>query len=162
MTYQEFSDKFLVTLASAYRNGTLDLHALIDFNLWKRVFPEEYGNHLRVQWNKISFNAFTLSDSTNSLLLVYKIPEAFKHREAGFIGIRLDNNRKDLYYYSLRHPQYHDEPWMIYQYDFKKSQNIFIEDIHGTNSMREFKASIERMPCQEPTFFQRINDYIHN
>ena len=157
MTYQEFSDTFLPKLATSYLNKEIDFHALIDFELWKKIFPDNELQMDQVNWNGIQFNAFSLDDDKHSLLLVYTIPTHNKKNEAKFIAFRFDNNRNKLLLYSLRRPKYYDELWNIFQYDFKLGKDVYLMKNLGTDSLREFKASIEQIEFQEKTsFFDKI------
>lgn len=149
MTYQDFANKFLLELARSYRNKEHQIHSLIDFELWKKIFPTSYNDMANFDWNKIHFNAFALNDSENSLLIVYNIPTSNSEKEAKFIGLRFNNKRNNVLYYTLRRPRFYDEAWDICQYDFKSNQDNIIDKIKGTDSMREFKNAIERMKFSE-------------
>lgn len=85
----------------------------------------------------------------------------YKKNEAEFVGIRFDNNRKQVLYYTLRRPRYNDEAWDIYLYDFDNNSDVILEKIQGTDSLREFKNAIERIPFRDkPTLFERIKTRI--
>ena len=161
MTYTDFSNTFLLELTRSYRSGAIPFHGLIDFNLWRRICPDTDCRPNVFSWNKISFNAFTLNDSQKSLLIIYNIPIMYKKNEAEFVGIRFDNNRKQVLYYTLRRPRYNDEAWDIYLYDFDNNSDVILEKIQGTDSLREFKNAIERIPFRDkPTLFERIKTRI--
>ncbi len=160
MTTIEFSTEFLPTLASSYLSGELGLHALVDFELWSKIFPNDPEHSGNCKWSNISFNAFQLNDDRQSLLLIYNIPQYNKPKEDKFVGIRIDNNNRQLLYYTLRRPKYNDEPWDICNYDFKSKKEIFLEKINGTDSLREFKQAIEKMPFSKPSPFVRIRSIL--
>lgn len=163
MTYQEFTDTFIPQLALLYRQKKITLHGLVDFNLWSQILPESDELYSDFQWNKISFNAFVLNDEEKSLFIVYSIPLFKNKKEAEFIGIRLDNNRDNLILYSLRRPKFHDDAWDICQYDFDKGDEVFLEKIKGTDSMREFMNAIQNMEYKDkPSFYDRMMDYVFN
>lgn len=151
MTYLEFSNIFLLKLASSFRSGFIKIHGLVDFDLWKKTFPDDNSQIGQVIWSNINFNAFKLNDEQESLLIVYTIPIANTSGEAKFIAFRLNKKRDSLLLYSLRRPKFFDDPWDIFQYDFKAHQNIYIKKIGGTDSLREFKASIENLEYKETT-----------
>ena len=157
MTYTEFTDYFLPTLAISYRSGKFNFHALVDFDLWKKVFPDEGNRNDEVQWSEISFNAFTLNDKEKSLFVVFAMPERIVPNEAKFVGFRLDNNRKRIACYSLRRPKYHDDPWKVFLYDYKDKKNFFITELMGTHSMREFINAVEKIDFQDcPSLVDKI------
>lgn len=160
MTYSDFTNTFLPNLAQAYRDGQIKFHGLVDFDLWKRIFPDEAHGNLDVQWSAISFNAFTLNDKENSLLIVFSIPLFKVKKEAKFIAFRLDNKRKNIVCYSLRRPRYHDDFWQIYLYDYNTRKQYPIAELEGTNSMREFINEISKMPFrQEPSLIERVSSF---
>ncbi len=159
MTYFEFTNHFLPQLAQLYLNKEIDFHALVDFDLWKKVFPDVPKADGSFYWNRISFNAFALNDPESSLLLVYNLPLQNTPKEAQFIGIRFNNNRTRLNMYVLRRPRFYDEFWDVFQYNFELGKEIFIEKLRGTNSLREFCADIQRLPfssSNKPSLFDRI------
>jgi len=146
MNYVEFTDSFLLRLAKSYKMGKVGLHALVDFDLWKQLFPDQDGQQGVLRWSQISFNAFTLDDEDHSLCLFYHIPLQNIKNEAMFIAIRFNKKRNELVYYSLRRPKYNDDPWIIFVYDFESERDYKIQEIQGASSLREFKAAIERLP----------------
>ena len=163
MTYQEFSDKFLPTLAKFYRDKQIDLHGLVDFDLWKKIIPDDASSFDGFRWECITFNAFNLSDSENSLLLVYSIPEKNQENCAKFVAMRLDNKREHLLLYSLRCPRFYNDPWEIYLHNFKKDSDSLLAQIQGTNSLREFVAHIQRSEFRENlTIVQHVYNIIYN
>ena len=160
MNYTDFSNIFLRELARSYRSGQIGLMGLVDFSLWEKVMPADESETSRFSWKKITFNAFQLADKENSLLLIYNVPIQFIPHEAKFVGIRI-NKEHDLVYYTLRRPKYNDEAWDIFVLDFKKGKEVFLDKIHGTDSLREFKNSIERFKFrEEPTFFEKARNAV--
>jgi len=163
MTYTDFSNIFLRELTLSYRLGKIPFHGLIDFELWKKVSPADDLLPNTFSWSKISFNAFKLKDGQDSLLIIYNIPLMYKPKEAEFVGIRFNNNRKKVLYYTLRRPKYNDDAWDIYSYDFEAKTDIFLEKIQGTDSLREFKNAIERIDFRDkPTTFEKLRSKILN
>ena len=160
MKYTDFSNTFLLKLALSYRSGQISFHGLVDFHLWKAVFPNNESKSNNFDWRKIGFNAFQLNDKEQSLLIIYSIPHLYTPKEAEFIGIRLNKNRSNLLYYSLRRPKYNDDPWDIFLYDYKSQKDIFINKIQGTDSMREFKNAIEKLEFREPTKFEILRNSV--
>lgn len=163
MTYQDFTNTFIPNLALLYQTKQISLHGLVDFNLWSQILPESEELTNDFQWRKISFNAFVLEDDEKSLLIVYSIPLFNQKKEAEFIGIRLNNNRDKLILYSLRRPKYHDDAWDICQYDFDKKDEVFLDKIKGTDSMREFMNAIQQLEFKEkPTIIDRVLNFVYN
>ncbi|MBQ0056694.1 MAG: hypothetical protein KBT20_03460 [Bacteroidales bacterium] len=163
MTYQDFSDRFLLSLVKSYRNKQIPLHALVDTDLWIKIFPNYNNETGQFHWYLIKFNAFTLSDEEGSLLIIYSIPTQNQKKEPKFIGIRLNNNRDQVILYTLRRPEYVGDSWDLYQYDFKKDKNISLGKLYGTDSIREFKNHIERLSFSErPPLLSRILTSVTN
>lgn len=146
MNYTEFSDTFLPQLASDYLEGRLPFHALVDMDLWKRIFPDMNAAPGQVQWYNIKLTNFSLNDVENTLLITYSLPERRDKNEAKFIGMRINNMQQTLNFYLLRRPSNYDDLWNLFQYDFKNKQEIFIKKIEATDSLFEFKNCIERLP----------------
>jgi len=163
MTYQDFTNTFIPSLTLLYQTGQIPFHGLVDFNLWSQILPEPEELTNDFQWRKISYNAFVLEDEEKSLLIVYSIPLFNQKKEAEFIGIRLNNNRDKLILYSLRRPKFHDDAWDICQYDYSKKDEVFLDKIKGTDSMREFINAIQQLEFKEkPTIFDRVLDFVYN
>lgn len=160
MTYHEFTDNFILTLAKKYRNNEMPLHALVDIDLWRKVLPDNVSQDNNFHWYNIKLNAFMLEDELRSMLIVYSIPIFNRQNEIKFIGLRFDNNRKRLLYYSLRRPKYNDEAWEIFQYDFEHNEQVFINKIKGTDSLREFRNNIETISFREPSILNRILTHV--
>lgn len=160
MTYIEFANHFLPQLATHYIKNQIPFHGLVDFDLWKKVFPDGQQASNPFYWNRIKFNAFILDDDARSLLIVYSIPLQNQPKEAQFIGIRLDNNRKQVNLYALRRPRFYDELWDVFQYNFETHNEVFIDKLKGTNSLREFCVGVQRLPFTannaKPSLFDRI------
>lgn len=152
MTYREFTDEFLPTLANLYRmqEANFDFHSLVDLDLWQRVFPSKLGVADQIQWYAIKRNAFVLDDTVGSLLITYSLPEPQHANDAKFAAMRIDRDTHKLQYYTLRRPAYIDDPWDINQYSFEKKKEIFAQKLQATDSLREFKCAISRLPISEP------------
>lgn len=152
MTYREFTDEFLPTLATLYRKqeANFGLHSLVDLDLWQRVFPCKPGVADQIQWYAIRRNAFVLDDSVGSLLITFSLPEPQHTDDAKFVAMRIERGTHTLQYYTLRRPRYIDDPWDINQYSFEKQKEIFRQKLQATDSLREFKCAISRLPNSEP------------
>jgi len=151
MNYKEFTQIFLPQLASEYRDGALPFHALVDVDLWRQVFPDFNAVPGQVQWYTVKLNAFSLNDAEQTLLLTYSLPERREKEEAKFIGLRINNMTHSLNYYLLRRPSVVDEAWNLFQYNFTEKKEIFVQKIDCTDSLREFRNFIERLPNEEKT-----------
>lgn len=161
MTYTEFSDKFIPALAKLYREKKIGVHGLVDFDTWKKVFPEPIELISDFHWQRISFNAFVLDDEEKSMLIIYTLPLFNQKNEAQYIGVRLNNKRNAISLYYLRRPQFVDEFWKLYIYDFSRNKDFFIDAIKGANSMREFKKAVTEMDFDyTPTILDRLLTYI--
>lgn len=163
MTIQEFSDIFLPTLSLQYKRGKMDLHALVDIETWKSVFPDTCEGYHDFLWYQIKLNAFALSDGTG--LIVYSLPEPQKSGGRKFIGLRLDNKTRDLYYYVLVRPRFYDSEWEIQQYSFSNKKFLFDFFINGTHSLRDFVNTINAHKPEVPkslfeVFIEKVKDTV--
>ena len=163
MTIQEFSDIFLPTLSLQYKRGKLDLHALVDIETWKSVFPDTREGYHDFLWYQIKLNSFALSDGT--ALIVYSLPEPQKSVERKFIGLRFDNKTRDLYYYVLVRPRFYDSEWEIQQYSFSNKKFLFDFFINGTHSLRDFVNTINLHKPEVPkslfeVFIEKVKDTV--
>ena len=148
MTIQEFTDNFLPTLSLKYKKGELDLHALVDVDTWRKVFPDNRDSYHDFLWYQIKLNSFALKDGTG--LIVYSLPEPSKTGERKFIGIRFDNKSRDLFYYVLVRPRFYDSTWEIFQYSFANRKYVFDFMINGTHSLRDFVNTIDANKAEMP------------
>ena len=148
MTIQEFTDNFLPTLSLKYKRGEMDLHALVDIETWRKVFPDNREVYHDFLWYQIKLNSFALKDGTG--LIVYSLPEPNKTGERKFIGIRFDNKSRDLSYYVLERPRFYDATWEIYQYSFANHKYVFDYMINGTHSLRDFVNTIDAHKAEMP------------
>ena len=140
MTIKEFTDIFLPSLVQLYKNGQLDFHALLDMDIWRKIYPDSREEPHDFLWYQIKLNAFALKDGTG--LIVYSLLEPNMSGERKFIGIRFDNKSRDVHYYILVRPRFYDSPWEIFQYSFASRKFVFDYVINGTHSLRDFVNTI--------------------
>ena len=86
-TYQ-FTDIFLPRLVLEYVRGTMPLHALVDLDLWKKVFPYK-GNKRNPQLNLNLVEIYCQALPDRTLLFIFLLPQPKKPEEAKFAVIRL-------------------------------------------------------------------------
>lgn len=147
MTYQEFCNTFLVQITSDYRDELLPFSALINVQLWEKLFPNNFQAATEVKWHQVKMVPFMLKDAARTGLLVYSVNTFQLPHEIKYVGIRFDNKcRQNSVLYFLRRPQYVDEHWDISYYDFDKQQEVFIQKMTATDSITEFRNEIERLP----------------
>lgn len=160
MTYDEFTTIFLPQLADHYQKGSLPFHALVDVDLWKRVFPDLNAAPNQVQWYNVKLEAFDLNDREGTLLLTYSLPIRFNKKEAKFIAMRIDNMSHTLSYYILRRPSSVNDYWDIFQYNFATGKEVYVNKLDSTDSLREFRNYLATLPAdyvaEEETFIQVI------
>lgn len=140
MTIKEFSDEFLPYLAASFRRGEMEFHSLVDIDTWKKVFPDTWEFPHDFVWHQIKLNSFVLDDGSG--LIVFSLPEPLYSGAKKFIGLRFNNNNRDLLYYVLTRPKIYDDPWEIQQYSFGQKKFVFDFMIDGTSSLRDFKNTI--------------------
>ena len=159
MTIREFSDDFLPTLTYKYKKGELELHALVDMETWRQVFPDNREAKHDFLWYQIKLNSFALKDGTG--LIVYSLPEPNKADERKFIGIRFDNKTRESNYYVLVRPRFYDSTWEIQQYSFANHKYVFDYMINGTHSLRDFVNTINSHNAEMPKgLFDMFKDRI--
>lgn len=148
MNIQEFADCFLPTLVQKYNKGELGLHALVDLETWRSVFPDDKYNIKDFHWYQIKLNSFALKDGTG--LIVYTLPEPHKAGGRKFIGIRFDNKTRVVNYYVLVRPRFYDSTWEILQYSFAEKKFLFDYVVNGTHSLRDFVNTIDSHKAELP------------
>lgn len=160
-----FVDHFLPQIVSGYADGQLPFHSLVDFDLWRRIFPE--GNaEKQFHWYQVSLTCNPLQDG--SLLLTFILPEPTASNEPKFAAIRLKpaaNDKRRCIYYTLRKPASVFDQWDIYQLPFDSSdatpdepghscrdrlpEPAFCRKIQDTDSLRNFVFSVQQEPFFE-------------
>lgn len=166
MNISDFTLEFLPSLALQYTKGEITFRGLIDFDLWKKLFPTPDGENRRdeINWSQIRFNAFSLQDE--SLLLTFELPNPTQPKQPKYIGIRINRKSRDTRYYVLLRARYYDEPWEIHSIDFTSANtegkhNLqFLRMIEGTWSLRNFVLSIQQTPLLEEktSLFSKLKD----
>lgn len=158
MTIAEFTDTLLPLLIDGYVKEELPLHALVDIDTWKNVFPENptFGTN-QFHWYQISFTCNKLKDGT--VLLTYKLPEPLEYKQPKFAGIRLnlnDRSNKRVVFYVLRKPAKVDEHWDLYYMPFPlgngKMKFKFDSKIDDADTVRNFVYSV-----QKTSFLEKAN-----
>lgn len=160
MQFEDFTNIFLPHLIQEYVDGNLPLHALVDLDTWKKVFPEDYSpEKTQFHWYQVSFTCNQLKDG--SILLTYILPLPELARQPHFAAIRLNlNNRSDnhVVYYVLRKPQNVDDQWDIHYLPFPENKGKlelkFRRKIEGTNSVRNFVYSVQQIPFDDNEYNQ--------
>jgi len=155
MTISEFTDTFLPHLVLGYVRHELPLHALFDFDTWKKVFPDQQRAGKQFPWYQIKFTCNRLQDGTILLSFILPTPTQVGHPQFAAIRLNLTDD-KDLraIYYVLRKPSRYDESWLIFHLpitaDTKRLTLDFKREIDGTNSLRNLVLTVQQIP-----YFQR-------
>lgn len=156
MTIRDFTHTFLPQLVLEYSQGTLDLHALVDVDLWKRIFPDQTDNSSdeRFFWYQVRLNSFELKDST--LLLTYTLPTPMFKDQAKFCGIRVNRQTRQAHYYLLTKPQSIEDQWDILWMPFPKASEKkkleFLCKIDGTDSLRNFVLTVQHQDFDDASY----------
>ena len=156
MNIIELTHTFLPNLVKEYTAGHLDLHALVDFDLWRTIFPESANapEEGRFLWYQIRLNAFVLKDDT--LLLVYTLPVPLQKGHPKFVAIRLDRDTRQAHYYLLQKPQSIEDQWDILWLPFPKAADRmkleFKCKIDGTDSLRNMVLTVQQQPFTDDDY----------
>lgn len=162
MTITEFAFRFLPQLVNRYRMGDLPFHALVDFDLWKQIFPDQTGlvDQTNLKWYTVQLCAHCMTDDT--LLLSFTFPQPTRVGEPKIAGIRLDRTQQTAEYYVLTKPRHYDDDWDIVTPlvdndtastgDSKTTdaKPTFRCKILGTDSLRNFVNSVQQRPFPDP------------
>lgn len=160
MNIIEFTHIFLPHLLKDYIDGESDFHALVDTDLWKRVFPEnpDSTDEARFFWYQIRLNGFQLKDGT--LLLTYTLPTPLVKGQPKFAAIRLDRENRSAHYYLLNKPQSIDDQWDILWMPFPKAGDKmkleFNRKIEGTDSLRNFILTVQQINFSDAEYGNSI------
>jgi len=172
MDTNKFSKIFLPNLVSDYVKGTLPLHALVDFDTWKKVFSDK-GSHQgnQIQWYQIEFTCNPLKDRT--ILFSFILPQPTKYGEVKYAAIRLspeEQMERRAVYYVLTKPQRYDDPWDIYYLPLPQGQEKmelkFKQKINGTDSLRNFVYDVQQIEFNDnsynKSFLDDVKDLLGN
>lgn len=175
MTTIEFTDIFLPHLVRLYVNEEFPLHALVDTDLWRRVFPEtaqvgepQQAADPQFHWYEVRIACHPLQDQT--LLLTYTLPEPAQKGEPKFVAIRLNTQTRDArraVLYTLRKPASIFDQWDIHYLPLPNQQNRteqkFRCKIEGTDSLRNFVLSVQHIDFldneYEHTWLSRLKSF---
>lgn len=166
MDYSQFTNIFLPGLVSDYVNRVLPRHALIDFDSWKRFYPDIFPTSTsQVLWNEIRFTCDSLTDGT--LLITFALPRPQKKGDAKFAAIRINLQEKEelhATYYMLCKPQDKDDAWDILHLPLPLGQDKmelkFLCKIEGQNSLRNFVRTVQQNPFDDNSYNKSFWDDI--
>lgn len=152
MTISEYTDTFLPQIASLYVEGAMPLHALVDLDLWRQVFPDSAPTSAQqFHWYEVSLTCNPLQDGT--LLLSYTLPEPLAKGEAKYAAIRINPCARDArraVVYTLRKPASIYDEWDIHYLPLPNQQGKldvkFRCKIEGTDSLRNFVFAVQQIP----------------
>lgn len=150
MTISQFTQTFLPQLVRSYADGQLPFHALVDIDLWRRLFPDQQDvaeSDDRFFWYQIRLNSFELKDRT--LLLTYTLPTPMRKGLPKLAGIRLNRSTRQAHYYLLTKPQSVDDAWDIHWLPLPKAADRMKPEfrckIDGTDSLRNFVLTVQHL-----------------
>lgn len=152
MTASEFTDILLPRLVQLYTDGQMPLHALVDIDLWQRIFPEQRptaSGHFH--WYEIGLTCNQLKDQT--LLLSFILPQPLSFDEPKFAAIRIAPQSSEPLHavlYTLRKPASIFDNWSIRSLSFTAPtaslQQSSSTEMIGTDSLRNFVLSVQQIP----------------
>ena len=164
MDTTEFSKIFLPNIVSEYLRGTRPLHALVDIDAWKKVYPNQghkRGN--RIRWNQVEFTCYALQDRT--LLLTFILPQPEKYGEVKYVAIRLkpeEHDEKQSVIYVLTKPQDPDDKWDISYLPLplgaEKMELKFKQKISGTDNLRNFVQDVQQIDFYDDSYNKSFLD----
>ena len=173
MTIKEFTDVFLPNLALQYAEGDMPLHALVDMELWKRLFPDQSQPHRpdtaidddQFHWYQIQLACHRLQDET--MLLTYTLPQPLLKGEPKFVGIRFmtgqDEGRR-VVLYTLRKPNSIYDAWDINYVPLPNRQHRTEQKFHckieGTDSLRNFIFTVQQQDYHDNGYDSSLLDKI--
>lgn len=160
MQFEDFTNIFLPHLIQEYVDGKLPLHALVDLDTWKKVFPVDFSlERTQFHWYQVSFTCNRLQDGT--ILLTYILPQPEQPKHPYFAAIRLNLNirsDKHVVYYVLRKPQNVDDQWDIYYIPFPENKGKlelkFRRKIEDASSLRNFIYSVQQLSFHDNEYNQ--------
>lgn len=166
MELLHFTDIFIPRLVSLYVDGELPIHALVDFDTWKKVYPEglSSGDINTFHWYQFSLTCNQLKDGT--LLFTFILPTAMRHGDPQFAAIRLDPQDKierKAVYYVMRRPSNIDDQWDIFWIPFPKANDKmelkFCKKVEDTNSLRNFVYAVQQTEFDASDYDRSLKDY---
>jgi hypothetical protein len=168
MDLNDFSKIFLPNLVSEYVKGNLPLHALVDLDTWKKVFPDKgFKQTKQFPWYQVEFTCNPLKDRT--ILFSFSLPQPKKYGEAKYAIIRLkpeEHAQRRAVYYILTKPQNYDDHWDIHYLPLPlgadKMELKFKQKITGTDSLRNFVLDVQQIPFDDDSYDKSIIDDIKN
>ncbi len=158
MNLNDFSKIFLPHLVSEYVKGTLPLHALVDFDTWKKVFPDKISKQAKqFHWYQLEFTCNALKDHT--LLFSFILPQPKGYGEVKYAAIRLnpeEHAERRAVYYILSKPRNYDDNWDIYYLPLplgaEKLELKFKQKISGTDSLRNFVYDVQQIAFDDDSY----------
>ncbi len=168
----QFSKIFLPRLVFEYVRGTMPLHALVDIDTWKKVFPDQghkRSNH--ILWNQIEIFCQALPDRT--LLIIFKLPQPKKYEEVKYAAIRLNpevHDEKSAVYYVLSKPQSSEDLWDISYLPLPlgedKMELKFKQKASGADDLCNFIYDVQQIDFNDESynksFIDGLRDMIGN
>lgn len=161
----QFTKIFLPNLASEYAKGTLPLHALVDVDLWKKVFPDGKGTRRsdKVHWQQVEFTCCQLLD--HSLLFTFILPQPKRQGEPRFAAFRImlaSQSPRTIVYYLLTKPQSDDDPWDILYLPLPlgadKMELKFKQKISGQENLRNFVHDVQQIDFNDDSYAKSLFD----
>ena len=164
MDTNQFTNIFLPRLVFEYVRGTMPLHALVDLDLWRKVFPYK-GNKRNPQLNLnlVEFCCQALPDRT--LLFTFVLPQPKKPEDAKFAVIRLkpeEHTVRRAVYYTLSKPQSDEDPWDICHLPLplgaNKMELKFKQKASGGDDLCNFIRDVQQIDFNDDSYNKSLLD----
>lgn len=168
MDTNQFTNIFLPRLVFEYVRGTMPLHALVDLDLWRKVFPYK-GNKRNPQLNLnlVEFCCQALPNRT--LLFTFVLPQPKKPEDAKFATIRLkpeEHAIRRAVYYTLSMPQSDEDPWDIYYLPLPlgadKMELKFKQKASGGDDLCNFIRDVQQIDFNDESYNKSLLDDFRN
>ena len=164
MTTNEFTKVFLPKIAAEYAKGTLPFHGLVDFDTWKKVFPDDVLTEKnQIQWYKVAFTCNPLPDGT--LLLSFILPRPGNYGEIEYAAIRLNPQEhviRRAVYYVLSRPQRDEDGWDILylplSQDSESFELKFKQKVRGSDNLCNFVYDVQQIDFNDDSYCRTIFD----
>ena len=164
MDITQFSKIFLPRLVLEYVKNRMPFHALVDFDLWMKVFPEPvHKRSTQIRWSQVQFTCHPLPDRT--LLFIFILPQPKKYGEVKFAAIRLnpeEHVERRAVYYVLTKPQSADDPWDISYLPLPlgedKMELKFKQKASGADDMCNFTSDVQQIDFNDDSYNKSLLD----
>lgn len=147
----KFATIFLPDLIKDYVKGTLPFYGLVDFDTWKKDFPENAPTQIDpIQWSNVQLSCKLLTDRT--ILISFILPQSQKNNEMKFVAIQLnpeEHTVRRAVFYVMSKSQDSDGSWDLYHLPIPEGENKFElrfrQKIIGSEDLCNFETFVQQI-----------------